>query len=275
MSFINTKINFMEKNFQYKTATVNYTIEGKGDAVLLLHGFGEDSSIWKDQFHFLKEDYTVITPDLPGSGKSSILEQSEVSIIDYASCIFALLENENIEKCYLLGHSMGGYITLAFADDHPKKLLGFGLINSTAFADSPEKKKSRLQGIEMIKEHGGYSFLKTAIPTLFSKNFKNEHPEIVTDLVEKSKQFSNEALMQYYTAMMNRPDTTAVLQNTEVRVLFVIGTEDNAAPLNDLLQQIHLPKMAQIHILDGIGHMSMLEAGEKLNSYLLEYLGNN
>ncbi len=263
----------MEKNFQYKTANVNYTITGKGAVVMLLHGFGEDSSIWQDQTHFLREKYRVIIPDLPGSGKSSILEKSEVSISDYASCIFALLENERIEKCYLLGHSMGGYITLAFAVTYPEKLIGFGLINSTAFADSEEKKKSRLQGIEMIKEHGAYSFLKTAIPTLFSKKFKNEQPEIVATLIEKSRQFSNEVLMQYYNAMMNRPDTTSVLQHTQVRVLFVIGTEDNAAPLNDLLQQIHLPKIAHINILDGIGHMSMLEASTKLNNCLLEFLG--
>ena len=264
----------MQKEFEYKNATVNYSIQGKGDAVLLLHGFGENSLIWQDQVHFLKENYTIVTPDLPGSGKSSILEQELVTIQDYAACIFALLQNEKIEKCYLLGHSMGGYITLAFAAEYPEKLMGFGLINSTAFADNAEKKKSRLQGIEMIKEHGAYSFLKTAIPTLFAKSFKNEHPEKVADLVEKSKQFSNEALIQYYTAMMNRPDSTEVLQNSQLRVLFVIGTEDNAAPLTDLLQQIHLPQNAQIHILDGVGHMSMIEASPKVNDYLIEFLEN-
>jgi pimeloyl-ACP methyl ester carboxylesterase len=264
----------MQKNFEYKSSIIHYSIQGTGQPVVLLHGFGEDSSIWQVQANFLSDHFQIIAPDLPGSGNSSFLEKEGASIKDYATILFALLEEEKIGQCILLGHSMGGYITLAFAEMYPEKLMAFGLINSTAFADSEEKKASRVQGIKMIEGHGAFAFLKTAIPTLFSTGFKNEHADKVSALIEKGKQFSNEALVQYYTAMMNRPDTTSVLEKSEVPVLFIIGTEDNAAPLNDLLKQVHLPKNAQIHILDGVGHMSMIEVPEKLNKHLLEFLEN-
>ena len=134
----------MQKFFIYQTATISYSVQGKGKPVVLLHGFGEDSSIWDQQVLFLKEHCLLIVPDLPGSGKSDLLklkvEPDPISIDDYADCIYSLLQHEAIPFCIMLGHSMGGYITLAFAEKYPLLLEGFGLIHSTAYADSEEKK---------------------------------------------------------------------------------------------------------------------------------------
>lgn len=262
----------MDKQFLFEQATIRYSTEGEGDVVLLVHGFGEDSSIWHNQVQLLKDKFKVITPDLPGSGKSSLLEKNNVQITDYAYCLNELLKNEKVEKCYLAGHSMGGYITLAFAELFPDKLMGMGLINSTAFADSDEKKQTRLQGIEVINTYCAYEFLKKTIPMLFSKEFKMNHPSIVDALIEKSKSFTNRALIQYYHAMMGRPDRTDTLKHCPVKVLFVIGNQDTAAPLHDLLQQVHLPAIAYVNIIENTGHMSMFEAPEKLNQYLSEFL---
>ncbi len=261
----------MQKTVQYQQSTISYTLKGGGQAIVLLHGFGEDGSIWQRQKDFLQKQFTVIVPNLPGSGKSALLNKENVGMEDYASCVHAMLMEEGIESCIMLGHSMGGYITLAFAEMFPGKLDAFGLVNSTAFADSTEKKEVRKQGIELISEHGAYSFLKNTTPNLFSKEFKTNHSDQVAALIEKGKQFNSEALVQYYTAMMNRPDRTSILKESSVPVLFIIGTEDIAAPQSDLLQQVHLPKAAVIHILDGIGHMSMMETPEKLNELLLEF----
>ena len=261
----------MQKALQYQQSVISYTAEGSGQAIVLLHGFGEDSSIWERQKIFLQKRFKVIVPDLPGSGKSGLLKKENVGMEDYAGCIKALLKHEQIESCILLGHSMGGYVTLAFAEMFPGKLIGFGLVNSTAFADSADKKEVRKQGIQLISQHGAYSFLKKTTPHLFSKNFKASHCGQVEALIENGRQFSNEALVQYYTAMMNRPDRTRVLKDSAVPVLFVTGTEDIAAPLSDLLQQVHLPQTSHIHIMKGISHMSMMEAPEKLNEHLLEF----
>jgi len=134
----------MIKHFNYTNATIAYRMEGAGKAVVLLHGFGEDSNIFNEQINYLTDYCQLIVPDLPGSGKSAILDDSEkeISIDDYARCIHALLQAENINSCIMLGHSMGGYITLSFAELFPQNLLAFGLIHSTAFADSDEKNKT-------------------------------------------------------------------------------------------------------------------------------------
>ena len=274
----------MQKTFIYKNVSISYRTEGKGNPVVLLHGFGEDSQIFDQQIAFLKDHCLLIVPDLPGTGKSALLVSGKqipvtgnqnpatVSIEDYADCIKALLEEEKVNKCILLGHSMGGYITLAFAEKYPGSLTRFGLIHSSAFADSEEKKRNRQRGIELMERYGAYSFLKNTIPNLFSQQFKEAFPAKLESLIEASKQFSTEACQQYYRAMMNRPDRTNVLKGNPLPVLFVIGTEDVAAPLNDLNGQIHLPLCSYIHIIENVGHMSMWEAPELLNSYLLEFI---
>ena len=240
--------------------------------VVLLHGFAEDSTIWNEQMNFLQDYCRLIIPDLPGSGKSSMLQKDHVGIEDYAACINALLEKEGIEKCILLGHSMGGYIALAFAEKFGHKLQGFGLVHSTAFADNEEKKSNRIKGIKLMEEYGVYPFLKNTTPNLFSPDYKNKHPEKVNELIENGKNFSVEALVQYYTAMMNRPDRTEVLAESKVPVLFIMGSEDTAAPLDDLLKQVYLPKISHIHIIGGVGHMGMWEKPDEVNHYLLDFI---
>ena len=286
----------MKKSFPYQNANITYRIEGKGKPVVLLHGFGEDSHIWDKQVAFLKAHCLLIVPDLPGTGESSLLGlESEVrslesvktntsdsrlltpdytTIEDYANCIHALLKHERIEACTMLGHSMGGYITLAFAEKYPTQLTAFGLVHSTAYADSDEKKKNRERSIAMIGEYGAYAFLKTTIPNLFGAAFKETHPEKVEELVLASQAFSKEALQQYTLAMMNRPDMTGVLKSNRLPVLFVIGTVDIAAPMNDVLEQTKLTIHPTVHVLKNIGHMGMWEATDDMNEHLLAFINN-
>ena len=263
----------MEKKFNYLNSEIFYEVMGDGQPVVLLHGFAEDRNIWNEQVNFLQEYCQLIIPDLPGTGKSGMLREN-ATIDDYAASVHALLSEEDIDKCIMWGHSMGGYITLAFAERYAEKLAAFGFVHSTAFADNDEKKASRKKGIQMMEEYGVLSFLKNTTPNLFSENFKNQHPERVLDLIEQGKNFSKEALVQYYTAMMNRPDRTEVLAKSNVPVLFIIGSEDKAAPLDDLLKQVSLPNISYIHIIEGVGHMSLWEEADQLNNYLLDFIKN-
>lgn len=263
----------MEKKFTYMNATITYDLAGEGFPVLLLHGFGEDRTIWKDQVVFLKNFCSLLIPDLPGSGASPVSGDTRADTIDYyADCINALLEQENISTCIMLGHSMGGYIALSFAERYEDRLKGFGLVHSSAFADSEDKKQTRQRSISLIEEYGAYAFLKTATPNLFGYDFKKTHPEKIEALIELGNNFSARALQQYYTAMMNRPDRTPVLKNAALPVLFIIGTEDIAAPMNDVLKQVHLPEKSYVHILENTGHMGMLEETEKVNTAIAEFI---
>ena len=264
----------MKKQFIYQDYSFGYFIYGKGKPVVLLHGFGEDSSIFQYQIDFLQQHCLLIVPDLPGSGSSSFNPNLK-TIEDYAVAIKALLKTESILQCIMLGHSMGGYIAMAFAELFPEELSAFGLLHSTAFADSLEKKEVRRRGIELIEEYGALAFLKITIPNLFSSAFKETNSDEVASLIEKGEMFSKEALQNYYTIMMNRPDRSFVLKNNPKPVLFVIGTEDVAVPLHDILQQTYLADCSYVHVLEKVGHMGMLEAKEKFNNFLLSFIDNS
>jgi pimeloyl-ACP methyl ester carboxylesterase len=264
----------MYQQFIYQKSTISYRLIGTGKPVLLIHGFGEDSHIWDEQIAALENNCQLIIPDLPGTGKSDLLTNNNhpISIEDYATVMHQLLQHLQINCCIILGHSMGGYITLAFAEKYPSILTAFGLIHSTAFADSEEKKENRSRSILLIAEFGGYAFLKNTIPNLFSGRYKKERPEKLDELIESSKQFSNEALQQYTYAMQQRPDRTAVLQSCKKPVLFIIGTEDIAAPMTDVLQQVYLPEVSYIHILETTGHMGMWESTAQFNQHLQDFI---
>ena len=270
----------MQKSFFYFQKKISYRVVGKGEPVVLIHGFGEDSHIWDKQIVFLQNHCLLIVPDLPGSGLSEIVEPKNlnkelglsISLNDYAGVIDSILKEEGISKCTMIGHSMGGYITLAFEEIYPEKLLRFGLVHSSAMADSEEKKTNRLKGIELMELYGAGPFLKNTIPNLFSSNFKEDNPAIVLLFVDAAITFNTQACQQYYQAMMNRPDRTSLLKSNPKPILFVIGTEDVAAPLVDLLPQIQLPVNPTVHILERVGHMGMWEATSQLNQFLLDFI---
>lgn len=262
----------MEKSFAFSGAFIHYSVHGEGTNVILLHGFGEDSSIWHNQIQSLQSHCRVIVPDIPGSGKSGLIDKPLVAMDDYAEVIYALLQQEKIQQCILIGHSMGGYITLAFAGRFPKMLKGFGWVHSTAFEDSEEKKLVRQRGIEIIKEYGSFSFLKNTIPNLFSEKSKKTNPELATQLTENAYSFTKDALIQYYNAMIVRPDRTHVLKASAVPVLMIAGTEDQAVPLPDALKQAAMPDVCYFHVPNEVGHMGMIENPEDVNNKLLAFI---
>ncbi len=261
---------------KYNNSTIFYRVSGQGKTVVLLHGFGEDGNIWNYLATNLEDNFKVIIPDLPGSGKSELLngEEKEITINNYAKVVMHILEKENVSTCTVVGHSMGGYITLAIAENYPDILNGFGLFHSSAFADNEEKIQARLKSIEFLKTNDAASFLKTSTPGLFADKFKHEYPDVIEKLIESGKHFSTQALIQYYQAMINRPERLEVLKQTTLPVLFIIGEKDQAIPLQQSLAQCHLPSISYVHILSNAGHMGMLEEKELCNNIVTSFLNN-
>ncbi|MBL7743335.1 MAG: alpha/beta hydrolase [Chitinophagaceae bacterium] len=260
----------MEKQVIITGRKIFYRVTGNGKPVLLVHGFGETGEVWNDQVDYLKHRFLLIVPDLPGSGKSDIID--DMSMEGMAEIIKAVVDAESLNRVDLIGHSMGGYITLAFAEKYPEMLHSFGLFHSTAYADSEEKKAIRQKGIAFIRQHGAFEFLKTTTSNLFSSQTKDETPELIDEFVQSLNNFLPDSLVLYYQSMIRRPDRTAVLKGSKMPVLFIMGESDNAVPLQDGLQQSHLPERATIHILHHSGHMGMLEETEKSNRLLEEFL---
>ncbi len=268
----------MESKFiSYQNKNIHYKVSGKGKAVVLLHGFGEDGNIWNELLKDFENDYHLIVPDIPGSGQSEMLDGEniiptgrQVSIEDYAEVIKVILDKEIIAGCAIIGHSMGGYITLAFAKKYPEMLNRFGLFHSTAFSDDEAKKQNRLKAIDFIKANGAYAFLRTTIPNLFADK---QHQTKIEELIEEGRNFTPETLIQYYQAMMHRSDTTDILKEFNKPILFIIGEKDNAIPLQSSLQQCYLSPISQVHILN-IGHMGMIEQPETCKNVLQSFLNN-
>ena len=149
----------MIKTILYENKKIMYRVTGSGKPVMLVHGFGEDGEIWNNQVQFLKEKVKLIIPDLPGSGQSEMIE--DMSMEGMAEVLHSIIHEEEIERCTVIGHSMGGYILLALAEKYWNHLDAFGLFHSSAYADSEEKKTVRKKGIAFIHEHGAFEFLKT------------------------------------------------------------------------------------------------------------------
>lgn len=260
----------MTRTLRYHNKKICYDITGQGQPVILIHGFGEDGRVWEEQVRYLSDRFRLIIPDLPGSGQSEIID--DMSIEGMAEVIHAIIHEEGIDTCPVLGHSMGGYITLALVEKYWNHVSAFGLIHSSAYADSEEKKEVRRKGIAFIETHGAYPFLKTSIPNLFSPGFKDEKPESVDQFIAQQHNFSAPALVLYYEAMMARPDRTDQLRKATVPVLFIMGKYDLAVPLADGLRQCHLPGISYIHILQNSGHMGMLEEKDTVNGILEKFL---
>ncbi|KIC93231.1 alpha/beta fold hydrolase [Flavihumibacter solisilvae] len=249
---------------------IHYTATGNGEPIFLVHGFGEDSRIWEQQVNPLAAKYRVFLPDLPGAGKSA--GKPGLSIESMADDLAEILDHEKIDKVVMAGHSMGGYVTLAFAEKYPLKLKAFSLIHSTAFADNEQKKDTRRKSIDIIRQYGTKPFLESAIPNMFAVKNRTAMVKMIDKIIAENKHILPGSLISFYEAMMIRPDRTGILKNASIPVQFIVGKEDQAVPFSDSMQQIHLPDLSYIHILETSGHMGMIEEPDKTNTSLLEFL---
>jgi pimeloyl-ACP methyl ester carboxylesterase len=269
----------MQENWlMTKELKIYYRKIGKGPSVILIHGFAEDGQIWDNQIDELKNEFQLLIPDLPGSGKSTPNDSTSprkslpTNMEGYADIIKNILDKEALSSCTMMGHSMGGYITLAFAKKYPNLLKGFGLVHSTAYPDTEEKKLLRQKSIQFIEKNGVSPFLKQSTPNLFSDFSKANHPSLVEKIIAQYDNFNPQNLVSYYEAMMARPDRSDTLKQFPKPVLFIIGENDQAVPLKQSLELCYLPKMAYITILENTGHMGMLESPDKTNLTLKTFL---
>lgn len=261
---------FVQKSIPHK---INYRKTGTGDALMLIHGFAEDSMIWKDQIAHLAKKYTLILPDLPGSGLSTTIKPCPTNTIeDFARLILAIADEEKLVQFTLMGHSMGGYVTLAFAELFPTRLKGFGLIHSTAFADSEEKKLNRTRSIDFILKFGSLRFFETMIPGLYSEDYAHKNVDIIQKHIQQANAFDANTLASYYEMMKARPDRRSVLTEFDKPILFIIGTEDKAVLLKDSLEQCYLPADHHVNLLHNVGHMGMVEEPEKVNAAIETFM---
>ena len=242
----------MENNF------LNYTSQGSGSAVVLLHGFCESKSIWESFIPAFGQDFTFISIDLPGFGGSNLCHTIP-SMENFAKEVYRLLEHLKVTKCTLIGHSLGGYVALAFAELYPQYLNGLVMFHSSAFADSEDKKANRNKTIEFVKTHGSAAFVNTLIPSLFKESNRKQLASDIARLIAEASAIAPQAIIDASAAMRDRVDRTHVLKEINVPVLYVVGKADEAIPLKTSLEQCHLASQAYSYFLSNTAHMGMIE----------------
>jgi len=247
---------------------LNYKRTGSGNQTLvLIHGYCENNTCFNEQVLFFKGICSVLTLDLPGFGKTPSVP--EITIEEMAQMVNQVLVQEKIESCIILGHSMGGYVTLAFAELFPNKLKGFGLIHSIANADSDERKDKRKQVISCIRENGKEKYIKNFISGLFTPNTQKD---IIEYAIEQGLESDELGIIEAAQAMMLRPDRQSVLRNTSLPVYFVIGKNDQLIPEATMFAQAAVCQKSMITYLEKSAHMGMMEEPELLNNGINKFL---
>lgn len=253
---------------------LNYEISGNGKKPLvLLHGFMENNTIWSDMENHFSKDFTLIKIDLPGHGKSEI--HNNVNSMDFmAEKVKEVIDSLHLNKINLLGHSMGGYTSLAFAEKFPELLESLTLFFSTTIADDDEKKQIRKRSIAVIDENFE-TFVNSSIPNLFSNNEK----DILEGKIELAKEIANstdkEGVKAAQLGMMGRPNRTEILENLDAKILIIAGKYDNAVKTENLLKVIPEKTNIKTYVLD-CGHNGHWEkptiCAEIINTELLHNL---
>ena len=257
--------------FYFRNTAIHYQTSGSGKAVVLLHGFLESSEIWKEYSGRLSEDFRVITIDLPGHGESAFFS-SGTTIDLMAETVNALLDELKVEKAHLVGHSMGGYVTLAFAELFRKKLSGFVLFHSTAFDDSEEALERRNKAIAMLKSHPEL-YINQTIPGLFRREtlykFSGEKYTLIKNALKTGPPY--QGYIEAVKAMRDRPDRIPVLRKN-IPKLFLAGRYDPVIPENISFRQMYFMRHGESAFLEESGHMGFIEEKEAAYKIIRDFL---
>jgi len=258
----------MTQSINVNGTVLSYRDEGSGTPLVLVHGFCGSSEYWQHLVAPLSRQFRVITPNLRGHG-SSTFSDAPCTMDHLADDIACLLAHLKLESVILLGHSLGGYVTLAFAERYPEKLSGFGLIHSTAFPDDETAKVNRNKGMESIRENGIEPFIKALVPKLFAPEHLQSMPEAVQLAKQIGRRTNPEAAIRILAGMRDRPDRLDVLRNTDRPVLLVAGEKDQIIPVHKAVA-LEAPHVTPV-LIPGAGHMSMLEAPETLMAAIRQF----
>jgi len=263
----------VKTNYQYATfkqAQIAYTVSGKGRAVVLLHGFLGSSKSWEITTNALAKKFKVICIELPGHGQSDCYGYVH-SMELMAQAVKAVMDNLRLKKYVLIGHSMGGYVSLAFAELFPDFVRGLCLFHSTSYADSEQKKKDRSRAIKVVKNNHDI-YVRATINNLFNthqlKHLKKEI--LVTQQI--ARRTSKRGIIAALEGMKNRPSRDVVLHFANYPVLFIIGKYDNLLPMQSLLDQAEIAKHKDVLLLEKAGHMGFLEEPEICIKYLKRFI---
>ena len=261
----------MEKFILHKNKKIFFDIKGEGFPLVFLHGYLESKEVWEDFIPYFNKKFKIILIDLPGHGKTEPFGDTHLMSF-MADAVNMVLLHLNIDKCIMIGHSMGGYVTLEFEKRFSNKLLSFVMFHSSALNDNTQKKVNRKREIDLVKNNKKSLICKTNIPLMYAE----ENRINLLKEIEKSKQICNKTsdmgIIGALNGMMERKNNIDLLKNINKQILFIIGEKDDLIPMEALLPQVDLNNNIKSVVLKKSGHMGFVEEKEKSQKELLNFI---
>lgn len=251
----------MDQTFQFQGKYVSYNDIGTGQAIILIHGYLESKEIWDSFAEKLSSDYRVICIDLPGHGTSDVYGESH-SMEFMASCIKLLADHLGIERFFLAGHSLGGYVTLAFLELYPGSLSGYCLFHSQPFAD-PEPALEKRRREKAVVRSGKKNLM---YPDNVEKMYAKINLEKFQGSLRRSKEIASripgDGIIAMLNGMMERPSRQRLMEEGKVPCLWILGAMDNYIPVETISSRVSLPENAELVVLQNSGHLGFIEEEE-------------
>lgn len=242
----------------YNGGKIYYSDKGAGDPIILIHGHLENSDIWNDFAKRLSDKFRIISIDLPGHGLSKVY--SDTHTMDFmAGAVKGLMDSLHLKRAFVTGHSLGGYVTLAFLDKYPDMLSGYCLFHSHPFADTRETQLKRESEIKIVRSGKKYLLYPMSISMMFA----NENIESMHDALQRSKDIAStirdEGIVAALNGMIVRPSRLTVMENGKVPGLWILGRKDNHIQCDSIQSRVRLPGNMKVVVLENSGHMGFVE----------------
>ncbi len=254
----------------HKGINIFYKDEGQGQAIVLLHGFLENSKMWDAFLPRLTQKNRIVAIDLLGHGQTSSLGYIH-SMELMAEAVEAVLNHLKIKRSVFIGHSMGAYVALAFAEKHPNAVHGLCLMNSTAAADSEERKKNRDRAILAVKQNHK-TFIRLAISNLFSPQNRTVFIEDIKQITKEALQTPLQGIVAALEGMKIRPNREIILSSDKFKVMMIISKKDPVLDYNTLIVQAKKANIKVVEFPDG--HMSHIENKSDFLRKIMHFIEN-
>ena len=261
---------------------------GRGPAVILLHGYPFDRSMWREQIEFLSANgFRVVAPDLHGFGESvsqtSVCEPSEIehrlksvpltTMSDMARDVAVLMDELKIDRAAICGLSMGGYVAFEFVHLFATRARALILAGTRAPADNDQERQARLQQAEQMLAKGMSGIAEASLPKLLAPRTLAEKSEVVARLSEMILRADPQGAAAAQRGMAARRDYSGDLSTIKVPTLIVVGRQDPIRPVVDSEFMQRVIRDSRLEILEDAAHMTNIEQPSVFNQTLLEFLG--
>ncbi len=253
---------------KYKNINLYFTDEGNGEAVVLLHGFLENSTMWTNLVPEISKNHRVVTIDLLGHGQTDSIGYIHTMEM-MAEAVKAVLEHLQIEQAKFVGHSMGGYVALAYAESYISNVTGLCLMNSTAQEDSDERKLNRDRAIKAVKQNYR-AFVSMSVANLFAPENREALKEAIDFVKEQALETSLQGIVAALEGMKTRKDRTSFFKTLPINKMLIVGRKDPVLEFNTTVSHVEHSDVKIVEFPDG--HMSHIENTKELTYNILRFI---